>query len=152
DARIRPMHDRGPNPVGPRPPIFGARGGERSSGNLLGIETVRRPLRRVPADRKRSGNRLSYKMVPEAGLVLQRWLRGARLDCRVSGLGVLLGDLAHANSRQQLKRSTASKAKQFSTLRLQWRLLRLRGRLVSTVTIGLPRPSRKVFEMILSKR
>ncbi len=73
DARIRPMHHRGLNAIGPGAAIFGAGGGERGAGNLLGIKPERRPLRRITADRQGAGHRLGQKMIAEAGLIIERY-------------------------------------------------------------------------------
>ena len=80
DARIRPVHHRGLDAVGPGAAIFGPRGGERRAGNLLGIEPERRPLRRVAADRQCARDRFGQKLIAEAGLVLER--RGGRRSRR----------------------------------------------------------------------
>ena len=71
DARIRPMHDRGLDAIGPGAAVFRARRGERRAGDQLGIETVRRTLRRVASDRQGAGHGFGNKMIAEAGLVSQ---------------------------------------------------------------------------------
>ena len=108
DARIRPMHHRRLNAVGPGAAIFGARGGERRAGNLLGIEPERRPLRRVAADRQCAGDRFGQKLIAEAGLIVERRggagaLRAARFDLGVGLFGVFDG-WGHADLRGCIKR------------------------------------------------
>src|SRR5579859_3639312 len=71
DARIGAMHDRGLNPIGPRPAIVVARNGERSSRNQFGIKPVRRTLRRIAPDWQCSRNRLTGEVIGEAGLIVQ---------------------------------------------------------------------------------
>ena len=97
DARIGPVHDRGLDAVGPGAPVLAARRGERGAGDLFGIEAVRRPLRRIAADRQRAGDRFRHEMIAEAGLILQRRGRARRFALRFAGFGV------HATSRRRVR-------------------------------------------------
>ena len=104
DTCIRPVHDRRLNAVGPGVTIFRPRRGERGTGNLLGIKSERRPLRRVAADRQRAGDRLGNKMIAEAGLVLERPItaRGFVFGfARPGGSFCLFHDLGHGTSQKK---------------------------------------------------
>src|SRR6516164_2303119 len=63
------MHRRGPDAIQPRAPVLGARCGEWSAGDLLGIKTMRRPLRCILPDRQRAGHGLCRVFVCKAGQV-----------------------------------------------------------------------------------
>ena len=60
---------RGTDSVEPVAPVAGARRRKRRAAELLGIEPIGRTLRRPPADRQRSGQRLALALVAEAVLV-----------------------------------------------------------------------------------
>ena len=67
----RLVRDGRANSIGPGAPVGGARRGERAAAELLGVESERRLLRRVLANRERAGYGLRGEFIPEAGLVTQ---------------------------------------------------------------------------------
>ena len=69
DQAKRLVHRRRPDPVRPRPPVGAPRRRECRARQLLGVQAVRRALRRVAADRQRAGQRLGGELVGEAGHV-----------------------------------------------------------------------------------
>ena len=70
------MHRRGTDPVRPRAPVRRARRRERAARELLGVEAVRRALRRILADRQRARKRLGRELVAESGDVFEGRLVG----------------------------------------------------------------------------
>ena len=99
DARIGAVHDGGLDAVGPGAPVLAARGGERGARDQFGVEAVRRPLRRIAADRQRAGHSFRDEMIAEAGLVLQRRGRARRFVVRFAGFGI------HATSPRRVRRA-----------------------------------------------
>ena len=97
DARIGPVHHRRLDAVGPGAAVFAARRGERGARDQFGVEAVRRPLRRIAADRQRAGDSFRDEMIAEAGLILQRHGRARRFVIRFAGFGV------HATSRRRVR-------------------------------------------------
>ena len=85
DAPERCVHRRRTQPVEPGREVLGARRGERSSGNHLGIQALGRPLRGVLPDRQGAGHRLGAMNVAEAALVLEN--RSGRVLRRAAGRG-----------------------------------------------------------------
>ena len=102
DARIGPVHDRGLDAIGPGAPVLAARRRERGARDQLGVQAVRRPLRRIAADRQRAGDCFRNEMIAEAGLVLQRRGRARRSVVRFAGFGI------HATSRRRVRRQLVS--------------------------------------------
>ncbi len=70
-GRIGPVAGAGPQAVEPGAAVLVARGGEGRARQLLGVETERRRLRRVLADRQGAGHGLGAEVVAEAGLVVE---------------------------------------------------------------------------------
>jgi hypothetical protein len=73
--RERIVHRRRLDPVEPAAPVEVARRSKSRAGNLLRIQAVRDALRRVLADRQRTGKRLGREFVGEARLVVERLAR-----------------------------------------------------------------------------
>jgi hypothetical protein len=69
ERRERAVHRRRPDPVQPATPVLVPRCGERSAGELFGVQAVRDPLRRVAPDRQGARERLAGELVAEPGLV-----------------------------------------------------------------------------------
>ena len=120
DARIRPVHGRRLDAVGPGAAVFGTRGRERGAGNQLGVEAIGRPLRTVAADRQRARHCLGHEMVAEAGLVLQRRFHASGLGVGLSDLGIH-GQLRRNWSRSKLIfRLPRSRSKYIEIILMRW--------------------------------
>ena len=76
------VHRRRPDPVQPAAPVGMARRGERGTGQLFRVKTVRHLLRGVAAHRQRTGHRLGGELVSKAGHVAR--------DMRGDGHGLFL--------------------------------------------------------------
>src|SRR5690606_41427699 len=73
--RERRVDRRWADAVQPAAPMGAARRGERGTGQLLRVQPVRDPLRRVAPDRQRAGDGLGGELVAEARLVAIRFHR-----------------------------------------------------------------------------
>src|SRR3546814_2981132 len=65
----RAVHRSRADPVQPAAPVLAARRGERGTRQLLGIQPVRNPLRRVAPLRQCARHRFGGELVAEAGLI-----------------------------------------------------------------------------------
>src|SRR5690606_20447328 len=75
ERRELPMHRRRPDPVQLAAAVLAARRGERRAAQLLGIQPVRHPLRRIPPHRQRPFERFRLERIPEPRHVLHRYSR-----------------------------------------------------------------------------
>ncbi len=99
-ARIGAMHHRGLDAVGPGAAVFRARHGERRAGNQLGVEPVRRPLRRIASDRQGAGHRLGLEIVAETRVIMQQIGAVPGPVFGSADFGIGLGRIHRRNSRK----------------------------------------------------